>query len=467
MSVRVAAGRDRLQRSEVRRLALALFLVACDRPELIVDVHTDLSPGIEVDSIVLDVSGAGSETVVVRAGDATLDPGIRMPPVAIDPGRRRFSVRLFRDGSPEPVISRSVSFDLRGTAFVNLWLMRSCLQVTCPPPTDPSLTECERATCIAPECTGDGCASPECMVDGDCERGSLPACVQTSCREGRCLAVASDLACGPSEACDPSLGCRGTAPMDAGVDGGTDAGLDGGTDTAADTRPAYTLYRLPPGGTAWETVPSLTAGPTQPVVAAFADPVSRELVALTATDVHFFSVDSQRWVGSTTRAAAFPMLEGTTLMEMEHVVGLAPQRLSCLTREGAWELDWLPVEERATGTTFTPIEMYPDAWRGPRAPPYWDVLAMIGRPSDPENWVDETEGAGCGGAPVSGPHFTYFSWDGFGPAALVISTQDLACFEFAAQELADTYAPLGYPGAPDRWSITAGTELDGTYLFAD
>jgi hypothetical protein len=291
----------------------------------------------------------------------------------------------------------------------------------------------------------------------------LPPCVAASCLDGRCVAVADDARCPEGEVCDPATGCRGDVGRDAGTD--APAELDAGADAGTDAPPPYVLHFLPPGGTAWQRVTTSGAGPGSAVRAAFADPVNRELVVLTDADVHYLRAADRTWLRSEPRATVFPTLEGTLLFEMEHVAGLADQHLFAMTRDGAHELDWVPSSHRATETLFTPVAMFPDTWRSEVGPPYWEMYAMIARTSDPENWVTEDPRFACSATEVSGPHFTYFSWDGFGPAQVFVSVQDGTCFEFVSRVTAESYVPLMLPGAPHVASVEAATDLGGLWLF--
>lgn len=443
-----------------------MLLAGCESADLAVDVHTDLAPGLEFDRIVLNVSGAGSRDVVVGPGDEVLDPGVRMPVLAVQPGRRRFAVQLFLTGRAEPILARSVEYEIRGSAVVDLWLVRRCRDVDCPPATDPSLTECDRGQCVAPDCNDSSCAPPECTSDGMCASLGLATCVVSACLEGRCVARPDDGRCGTGEVCDPASGCRGVATLDAGADAPEpDGDADAPIGTDAPVPPPYTLHFLPTGATTWQVVSTLGAGPASAVRAAFADPVNGELVVLTDTAVHYLRVSDRQWIGTDSRAVVFPTLEGTLLFEMEHVAGLADQHLFAMTRDGAHELDWTPSTHRSTETLFTPVAMFPPTWRSDVAPPYWEMYAMIGRTADPENWVTEDPRFSCSGLPVTGPHFTYFSWDGFGPAQVFVSVQDGACFDFVSRVTAETYLPLVLAGAPAVATIEAATDLGGLWLF--
>lgn len=440
-----------------------MLLVGCESAELVVDVHTDLAPGVEVDRITLEVSGAGTRTVTVAAGDEILVSPVRMPAVSVSPGRRRFVVRLLQGGEAAPVLSRAVEREVRGSTVVDVWLVRRCRDTRCPPAAEPTLTECDRGRCVAPQCTDSSCSPDECSRDAECSAGSLPACVVPSCIDGRCVARADDTRCAPGEACDPASGCRPDVPRDAGTD--APAELDAGTDGGTDTPPPYVLHFLPPGGTSWQRVTTTGAGPGTAVRAAFADPVNHELVVLTDTMVHYLRVTDRTWLAAEPRSTVFPTLEGTLLFDMEHVAGLADQHLFAMTRDGAHELDWTPATHRAVETLFTPVAMFPPTWRSDVAPPYWEMYAMIARTADPENWVTEDPRFACSGLPVTGPHFTYFSWDGFGPAQVFVSVQDAACFDFVSRVTAESYVPLTLPGAPHVASIEAATDLDGLWLF--
>lgn len=196
-------------------LALALCLTGCPvSHELLVELHSDLVPGVEFDTIELRLDGAVNEEPV-RASDYLR--GVRLMPLSIEDGPHEIRAAL-RRGSTE-VLSRRFVGTFHGPSLLALWLVRSCVGLVCEPLT------CDGGRCVEDTCDGGpGCTSPACMVDADCGATTV-ACAENRCDDGRCVWTPIDGACGVGASCDAVAGCVG-GPVDAGV---VDAGAgDGG-----------------------------------------------------------------------------------------------------------------------------------------------------------------------------------------------------------------------------------------------
>ena len=190
---------------------LAVAAAGCvGGPRLIVDARSDLRAGVEFDGYEVQVlSEAGFERA---EGAATVDDdafeGMRVGEFGSVPaGPVEVVVRLLQ--GERVVLSRTLQATVDGDRAVVVPLYRACVDVTCPPSDDPSLTTCERGVCVSPECSAEhpeACPEAECATDADCaSMGS--GCLAGRCFAGECTTVADDALCGGGESCHPALGC--------------------------------------------------------------------------------------------------------------------------------------------------------------------------------------------------------------------------------------------------------------------
>lgn len=188
----------------LRALALALVLAAgCSSDgRLLVDVRTDLVPGVEFDRVVVDVGGSsGGDSRAASLGDDFV-AGVRVADIA-GSGEVRFEARLERRGVV--IAQRPAQVRVSGTVGVTLTISRDCRGVACPTGGDPTAEACVGGACVDPSCTEetpDAC-EPECELASDCPTGAT--CATPVCRGGVCLLAPS--ACADSEYCDPDGGC--------------------------------------------------------------------------------------------------------------------------------------------------------------------------------------------------------------------------------------------------------------------
>jgi hypothetical protein len=131
-----------------------------------------------------------------------------------------------------------------------------------------------------------------------------------------------------------------------------------------------------------------------------------------------------------------------------------------------WVYDWNAATRDATAPVFVAHADFPAAeWGTPLAAPWWEVVGVYSRPDDPRGWVQGEPADLCPTGPPSS-HHTFISWDGFGPAAMIVSTSDFACQRFVDNALFSSFGPFTLTGTPaDPWSVEAATWLDGLYLF--
>lgn len=191
---------------------------------VVVDVRTDLSPGIEFDGVRVRLDGRPAGETLVTPG-ADYARGVRAAELAdVASGPHELEVELVRDGSVE--LARVVLVQVRAATSATITLTRDCRGVACPLASDaPSLLACVGGRCVDPSCTDETpelCA-PECAADTDCTPPVVP-CLAPRCAAGACLDV-DDGSCGAGRYCDAARGCQPIGgPSDAGVDAGTDAG---------------------------------------------------------------------------------------------------------------------------------------------------------------------------------------------------------------------------------------------------
>ena len=190
--------------------AITLISGCQNGPRLFVEARSDLRAGVEFDQYEVQVI---SESGLARSiGEATVDDdafeGIRVGEFGgVGAGRVEVVVRLM-DGE-RVVISRTMSASVSGDRAVVVPLYRACVDVACPPSTDPSLTTCVRGACVSPECSEDhpeACPEAECEADSDCSVMNS-GCLTGRCLSGGCTAVTTDDLCPSGEYCHPTVGC--------------------------------------------------------------------------------------------------------------------------------------------------------------------------------------------------------------------------------------------------------------------
>lgn len=184
-----------------------LLLTACDPTStLVLDLRTDLEPGLEFDRVEADITTADGATFEVRVPveEADYGRGVRLAELdSLMPGSVRIEGRLLL--GDELTAERPLIAELSEGRFgISLLLTKSCFGVTC---SDAELT-CVGQRCVEPTCAPenpDSCFDePQCEVDGDC---TAPDCATPICAEGVCLSVPDTQACLEDEVCLLSAGC--------------------------------------------------------------------------------------------------------------------------------------------------------------------------------------------------------------------------------------------------------------------
>lgn len=205
---------------------LGLLAAGCTVSDvtLIVEVKSDLVPGVEADGIRTELFDAlpdpaqsappDRSTFVALEREAELDRGLRVMQLeSLEPTPRYARVRVML--GEEVVVERLARFTLDSSRVVTLVLTRDCRSVRCAVP-----STCQGGECVPPECTEEtpeACGPPACAADADCEAPTA-GCAEARCVTGLCLQVGLADRCEPEEACVPeegcvSVGCTGTASV--------------------------------------------------------------------------------------------------------------------------------------------------------------------------------------------------------------------------------------------------------------
>lgn len=239
-------------------LFVGLVLASCgpSGATLTVDLETDLVPGVDFDTVTVEVAPPDYSlptlapgAISARATVGVYVPGRRVAEVHdIVVGDHLVRVRLV-DAMGNLVVERLIRLQIQSTYSLTVILTRDCAGIVCPEPGgDPSLNSCVRGMCESATCSPvhpEACAAPDCRLDSDCVPTS--SCVHPTCDQGTCLMVGRDSDCDTGLRCDATLGCvlpDGMVPMDAGTPGdacpatelactnGADDDCDGQTDCA-------------------------------------------------------------------------------------------------------------------------------------------------------------------------------------------------------------------------------------------
>lgn len=216
-------------------VSISLCAACSSSPELGIDLRSDLSPGVEVDSVVVTVDGvAGAPRSLDRALD--LVRGVRIHETTLPAGRHDITVALRDDGAT--VLSRDYVLRLEGSLIMIAVLTRDCRGVMCPGSSGSAAeTACLAGRCVDPRCVMVG--DPECPPDLDpcaeTECTAVVACATASCTAGVCFQSSACTAgshCSfEAEMCIPDETMADAGSGDAGIDAGLDAGaMDAATD---------------------------------------------------------------------------------------------------------------------------------------------------------------------------------------------------------------------------------------------
>ena len=224
-----------------RVLLLLLLVAGCSSSPttLVVDLKTDLVPGVEINGARLVFAGTREpiSVPVTRADDFT--SFARLFETTVVPGTHELRLDLLDDDGI--VAQRPVLVDVdEGGRVISLVIARTCAAAGC---SDDQA--CLGGRCVDPTCIveiTEGCGDPECTMDSECPAGD--ACARAECASGACLLVDRG-SCGAAGYCHPIDGCV-FEEEDGGVDAGSpDAGSpDAGPPCAADRCVSHELGGL-------------------------------------------------------------------------------------------------------------------------------------------------------------------------------------------------------------------------------
>lgn len=202
--------------------AMLIGVAACDDAgvELIVDLKTDLVPGLEFARVRTEyvvAAGTPREATIAVLGDEDFIEGQRVAEFR-DLARGEASVRVaLVDRAGAEVLVRSFSARIERTYALTAVLTRSCRDVSCPEAGgDPDRTTCLAGRCISPACAADPADCPaQCDADAQCT--ASVACAVGVCIDGSCFEAGLHERCQDDEFCDPDVGCVPRGPV---LDGG-------------------------------------------------------------------------------------------------------------------------------------------------------------------------------------------------------------------------------------------------------
>jgi len=204
---------------------LSLLLFGCEGSHsVVIDLITDLEPGVELHSVRTEILHPGGGAMVstdVAFGEDFIG-GRRIAELSgVASGST--TTRVFLEGPEgETALTRTIIVQVAGDTGFTVVATRSCLSVVCPAPMGaPTHSTCVGGRCVDQRCTVESneyCGVPGCMTDTDCGAASVP-CARQVCVAGECLQEGLDAMCSPGEYCDLTTGCAVAPGV---VDGGVD-----------------------------------------------------------------------------------------------------------------------------------------------------------------------------------------------------------------------------------------------------
>jgi hypothetical protein len=202
-------------------LVCALVAAGCaPSVEVSVQVLTDLAPASEFDRITLDRGGVEVVGRSVAASERFDRPYVLAELTDVSPGSNlRLTVSLRRGGAA--VLTRSLETRVDASRVLLFVLSSACRGVTCPPPGEPSATECEDGVCVEASCQGNACSPDAGRLDAHDADPRLDAPAPGDAG----VPDPEDTAVSPDAASDASFDAGGwvdaTDVMDAGSDAAT------------------------------------------------------------------------------------------------------------------------------------------------------------------------------------------------------------------------------------------------------
>lgn len=435
-------------------LGLALVLGCSSGHTAVIQLRTDLAPGLDFDAVVV-------RSVRTSVRDVSVRDDFRRP-VQVDSVSGiqtgellTVVVELRRDG--DVVVDRRVMQTIASDAIVPVIITRNCIEIACPSASEPDATECQDGVCVTPDCAESGTCGSTCTRAAECS--TTVACVVPDCVSGACLATPDSSRCAAGEVCSPVAGC---VPIEVSDAGASDAGVPDASGPDAAVAPFSVRY-LPPASTSWNRWTIFGDAPTVPVEAVFASEGIPELIVLTHDELFVYDISSiPTFTERKPRHDVFPELDGVTLQDA-YAIGTT----LLISATDSWIYDWAHTSRTAVFRSFVDHDDLGADWDGPLAPPWWDMVAAYYMPSNINGWAQpDAARSPCGSAAV-GNHVVFLSTDGFGPAEAMVSVYDGACAQFVYLDTygQSSYAPFAYGNAPAPFAIQAMEWNAGLWAF--
>ncbi|MBN8609870.1 MAG: hypothetical protein J0L92_04770 [Deltaproteobacteria bacterium] len=448
-------------------LATALLALGCENGHtVVVQLQTDLVPGLEFDEVFVQATGLRSRRASLRDDYGRPVELAELRGIATGTNLA-VEVSLRRDGVE--IVSRRVQRNVRADALLGVIITRNCLEIACPAPGAPTATECRDGVCVTPDCEDEGsCIAPECVRDSECT--SSIACVVPRCALGVCLETPDATRCRSDEVCSPLVGCVPATVPDAGpldaagpVDAFTPVDAATALPDAVVPTPPFTVYRLPRGASEWATRNVSGDWPTDEIEAAFAPQGSGVMLVMTHTELFVLDLATYTFIDRVARDSVFPELSGIRV-----AAATAVRTDVFVTAHDTWIYAWDASTRSATFTRFVRYEELGADWRGPLTPPWHSVYGMFYAPDNADGWATNLdERLMCPSSSVV-DHLGYLSTDGFGPRGMITTVYDGACLQFVDQSLYGTpgYSAFTFPGAPpEPFEIDAIEYASGLWVF--
>jgi hypothetical protein len=194
---------------------LGLLLCACTSEEssLLVDLKTDLVPGVEFSAVRTVIEGRPAPVEVAAFMSDDFIAGRRVAEID-DIAAGTHVVVVSAIAADRTVLAeRRFQVIVQGRYGLTAVITRDCRSVDCPVGDTCVGGRCAPVDCVAPD--DSSCPEPEC---GDAPSCPVPAsCAEARCIEGTCW-YAPVMACGSGQYCSPEEGCIGVPdpPPDAG-----------------------------------------------------------------------------------------------------------------------------------------------------------------------------------------------------------------------------------------------------------
>lgn len=341
-------------------LAASALVAGCTSGHTaVVQLQTDLVPGLEFDEVFVQATGLQSRRANLRDDYGRPVQVAEITGVATGTDLA-VEVSLRLDG--REVVARRIQRRVQRDTLFGVIITRNCIEIACPAPGAPTATECRDGACVPPDCEDRGsCVPDECSSDSDCT--SSVSCVVPRCALGVCIETPDATRCRADEICSPVSGC---VPVVAGDAGAPDAGMM--DPDAFVPGPTFELHFLPPGGSAWSEVSVAGDYPTsERVEGAFAPAGTGQLVVLTHSELFVLDLSTGRFVERRGRDALLPELAGRYVWDA-YTVGTD---LFVSAERDTWIYTWAHETRSATFQRYIRQAELGDDWRGPLAPPWW------------------------------------------------------------------------------------------------